>query len=295
MVYDSTPLTSEIVEAVVRHWGVEATEDGERLHGGEESSAYRVGGNVIRVGPAWRSDAELEWAYVVTTHAAATVPEVVAPLRTPTGDAIVRVAGRPVSVWPYRTGVWADEEDDATFSQAADLLARLHRALADHASPLRPGPGPTYADAPDLDDPELDAWLRDFEAARSRHHPLHGDFYHGNMLVDDGRIVALLDWDETLIGPPERELAWAAWEWGGELGTADLAEAHEFIEEYRETGGPARRIDDVTLRQLIRERLRREVRYSRAAHLRMVALDDDDLEYEALQIETFAMLRPMST
>jgi Ser/Thr protein kinase RdoA (MazF antagonist) len=292
MVYDTTPLTPEIVDAVVRHWGVEATEDGERLHGGEESSAYRVGGNVIRIGPEWRSDAELEWSYAVTSHAAETVPEAVAPLRTAGGAAIVRVAGRPVSVWPYRAGTWADDDDDATFDQAADLLARLHRALSTYAPGPRPGPGPPFAAAPDLEDPELDGWLADFDAAHPDRQPLHGDYYDGNMLSADGRIVALLDWDETFVGPPERELAWAAWEWGDGLWTFDFAEAHEFIEAYHAAGGVAQGVDDIALRQIVRERIRREVRYARAVRARGIAHDDDDHEYEARQLEAFAVLRP---
>ena len=292
VVYDSTPLTPEIVDAVVREFGIEATEDGERLHGGEESSAYRIGGNVIRIGPKWRSDAELEWAYRVTSHAAETVPEVVAPRRTPDGEAIIRVGERPVSVWPYRAGTWSDEDDDATFDQAANLLARLHRSLQTFAPGPRPGPGPVIADVPELEDPELDAWLERFDATHTRRQPLHGDYYHGNMLSDDGRIVALLDWDETFIGPPERELAWAAWEWGDVLWTFDLDDALEFVEGYIHAGGTADRVDDIAIRQLARQRVRWEVRYSRAAHKRGITLDDDDNEYEARQLEAFAALRP---
>jgi Ser/Thr protein kinase RdoA (MazF antagonist) len=292
MVFDATPLTLDIVDAVVRHWDVSVNGPGERLHGGEESSAYRVDGNVIRIGPDWRSDEELEWAYAIASHAADTVPEALAPLRTPSGAAVVRVSDRPISVWPYRAGQWADDDDDATYSQAADLLARVHRALATMSPPPRPGPGPSFADAPELDDHALDAWLADFDATHHERQPLHGDFYAGNMLVDDGRIIALLDWDETLISPPERELAWAAWEWADGLSSLDLDDAREFMDEYREAGGTARPVDEVALRQLVRDRLRREVRYSRACRLRGLQHDEDDHEYEARQIEVFFALRP---
>ncbi|MEU4512444.1 hypothetical protein AB0G05_23375 [Nonomuraea wenchangensis] len=72
MIFVKTPLTREIREAVALTWGVAG--DGERLHGGEESAAYRLDGHVVRVGPAWRSAAESEWCHAIARHAAAGLP-----------------------------------------------------------------------------------------------------------------------------------------------------------------------------------------------------------------------------
>lgn len=99
MIYVKTPLTREVREAVALTWGV--TGEGQRLHGGEESAAYRLDGHVIRVGPAWRAAAESEGCHAIARHAAAGLPEAVAPLpaeiREPSGIVIgmtdVRIVG----------------------------------------------------------------------------------------------------------------------------------------------------------------------------------------------------------
>jgi hypothetical protein len=96
--------------------------------------------------------------------------------------------------------------------RATGLLARLHRALFPvHMKPRPPFGAPRIASS-DLDDPELDGWPDAFNGRHPERQPLHGDFYSGDVLVRAGRIVGLVDWDEAFIGPPERELAWAAWE-----------------------------------------------------------------------------------
>ncbi|MEU7831490.1 hypothetical protein [Nonomuraea sp. NPDC049129] len=102
MIYAKTPLTLEIREAAALTWGV--TGDGERLHGGEDSAAYRLDGHVIRVGPVWRAAAESEWCHAIARHAAGGLPEAVAPLPTAEGATVIVVGGRPISCWPYVEG-----------------------------------------------------------------------------------------------------------------------------------------------------------------------------------------------
>ena len=38
---------------------------------------------------------------------------------------------------------------------------------------------------------------------------VHGDFYRGNLLVDDGFIVGLIDWDEARVDDYVTEFAWS--------------------------------------------------------------------------------------
>jgi Ser/Thr protein kinase RdoA (MazF antagonist) len=290
-----TPLTERTKAAVAEAWGLAVGDEAGRLHGGEESAAFRIGSHVVRVGPSWRSSEELEWCHAVAAAAAESVPEVIAPRRTPSGASVVRVEDRPVSVWPFVEGVWVDDDDEDQWLQAADLLARLHRALAERASRFGPRPqgaGTFTSRVADDDDRELDRWLRSFDARANTVQPLHGDFYAGNMLACDNRIVGLLDWDEALLGPPERELAWAAWEFGDGLWADNLDEVHEFMHAYREAGGPAEPLDDVSLRQLVRQRLRAEVHYVIQAQARGTVLDDDDLEYHHRTREVLSRLRP---
>ncbi|MGI8594506.1 MAG: phosphotransferase enzyme family protein [Solirubrobacteraceae bacterium] len=289
-----TPLTTDMIGVAQRHWALagEVHEPPERLLGGEESAAYRLGRHVVRIGPAWRADAEVEWCHAVAAAAAARVAEALAPCRTATGSTVARVARRPVTVWPFVEGSRGDDRDRGQRAQAADLLARLHDALAGVRLGPRPPASAPRAEVPDLEDPELDEWLDDFDRAHESRQPLHGDFYGGNVLVREGRIVGLLDWDEAFVGPPERELAWAAWEWGDGLGTLALQGARTFIAEYAAAGGPARPIGGDCLRQLVRQRIRWEVSYARAAARRGVALDADDHEYQDRQLEAFRLLGP---
>ncbi|MEV4222365.1 phosphotransferase [Nonomuraea sp. NPDC049725] len=328
MIYAKTPLTREIREAVALAWGVEG--EGERLHGGEESAAYRLDGHVIRVGPVGRSAAESEWCHAIARHAAAGLPEAVAPLPAADGTAtVVVVAGRPISCWPYVEGSWADSDVPAQREAGARLLARLHRSLAGfrpgprpvpafqesglygppprpEAEPKEPGlerqtkdPGlekpepknpslePQSGD-PDLQDPELDRWLVACHAAHPVRHPLHGDYYTGNTLVRDGRIVAVYDWDESFVGAPELELAAAALEWGDDL----TGPSKEFVAAYHEAGGTAGHLDEESLAQLVRHKLRREHAYFAKAVRSGVKHDEEDIAYARARVELFHRLRP---
>ncbi|MEV4471953.1 phosphotransferase [Nonomuraea sp. NPDC049504] len=294
MIYVQTPFTREIREAVALAWGVMG--EGERLHGGEESAAYRLDGHVVRLGPVGRSVAEAEWCHAVARHGAAGLPEAVAPLATPEGATVVVVGGRPVSCWPYVEGGWPDSDVPAQREAGARLLARLHRSL----SGCRPGPRPVAAfqesglygdppqDAAELADPGLDRWLADFHARHPVRHPLHGDYYTGNTLARDGRLVAVLDWDEAFVGAPELELAAAALEWGDDV----AGPSKEFVAAYHEEGGTAGHLDDESLTQLVRHKLRREYAYFHKAARAGVAHDEEDREYHRARVELFHRLRP---
>ena len=292
MVYTDIPLTDDVRAAVEAEWGYSGP--GERLHGGEESAAYRVGTAVVRIGPLGRDPAEVEWCHGIAAAAGA-VPEVVTPLPRPDGSTVIVVADRPVTVWPLVEGRWARSEDPAEFAEAAALLARLHRAWAEHRPPPRPRRsfleiGLDGTPSAELPDPELDRWLAEF-GATARVHPLHGDYYEGNLLSHDGHVTAVLDWDEALIGAPELELASAALEFADVLST-DLSGARAFVDAYLATGGTARDLDDTSLAQLMRHRLRREAVYFGIAVGRGVEHDADDLDYHSKRLAAFHALRP---
>jgi Ser/Thr protein kinase RdoA (MazF antagonist) len=293
--FAATPLASATVMAAVRAWARPLDGTPVHLYGGEDSTAYRLGDVVLRIGPAQRDPAEVEWCHGIAARAAAAVPEVPVPLRTPAGTTVVVIGGRPVSLWPHVEGGWLDRDDPGQRRQAARLLARVHRALASAPGPPprpypslmdpgldRPFPGVDHA----LTDPALDAWLaRRSNAAR---HPLHGDWYRGNLLVHGGRISAVLDWDEAWIGPPEFELAAAAREFGSRWDT-DLTAARRFVDDYLHAGGTAPSLPDEALAQLIRHRLRCEVVASgRSGRV----IEPDDADYRRHQVDLFTRLRP---
>ncbi|GAA2596381.1 phosphotransferase [Actinomadura fulvescens] len=299
MPYVETPLTESMRDTIEKAWGRGFGGEAERLFGGEESAAYRIADVVVRVGPVWRDTAEAEWCHSIAVHAASVMPEAVAPLRTADGATVVRADGRPLSLWPYVEGEWPDADEPAVRLAGARLLARLHRALASYAPPPRPVAafvetglyGEAPQDVPELADPELDRWLAGFHRRNRTRHPLHGDYYTGNTLARGGELVAVLDWDEAIVGAPELEVASAALEWSDEDSGA-AAQWREFVAEYHRAGGTAGPMDDVTVAQLIRHRLRREAAYFELARRRGAEHDEDDVEYYRRRVEMFFDLRP---
>src|SRR5262245_2570734 len=131
VVYADIPLTPALRRGLAAAFGVPVNERAVRLHGGEESAAYRIGDVVVRIAPQWRTDREMEWFAELADHAAAVVPEVIAPQRSASGPFVVRLTGRPVSAWPFVAGEWPAKGDHVLRDHAAELLARLHKALAD--------------------------------------------------------------------------------------------------------------------------------------------------------------------
>ena len=293
MSYVDTPLTGEIREAVSSAWGLDVRDAGERLFGGEESAAFRVGAQVVRIGPAWRTTAELEWCHGIALAAAAEIPEVVPPLPNHAGATVIRVGGRPVSLWPYVEGSRGDDDDACQRAEAAELPARLHQVLGSQPGRFGPRPdggGTVTTRAIQHGDSELHRWVRAFDAEARWTQPIHGDFYAGNLLARSGHIVALLDWDEAILSRPERELAWAAWEFGHGLCADNLDEVWKFVALYKDAGGPADPPDDLTLRSLVRERLLGEMYYVDQYH-QGTELTDEDRSYRQRQQERYEHLR----
>ncbi len=284
--FANIPLTATVLDAVCSHWDI-PTASADRLPGGEESAAYRLGNHVVRMGPPWRSSSELEWCYAVVAHAGRHVPEVVAPIATTFGRIVVRIDDRPVTVWPFVSGARGDDSDRSQRYQAAGLLTRLHRCFANYGSAPRPINTSRLMLDPDLVDPELDQWLDRFAREHPVRQPLHGDFYAGNVVVRHGVIVALLDWDDMIVGPPEYELAWSAMEWGDSLWADTRDGVRRFIADYQAAGGSAKPLDDHVITQLYRGRVRWEIAYTFAARARGALHDDDDRDYENRQRDFF--------
>lgn len=61
---------------------------------------------------------------------------------------------------------------------------------------------------------------------------IHGDIGLHNMIIEDGRLNALLDWENSRIGDPAEDFAMLF------AGIGDRVDRAEFLELYREAGGP---------------------------------------------------------
>jgi aminoglycoside phosphotransferase (APT) family kinase protein len=142
-------------------------------------------------------------------------------------------------------------------AQVAALMARLHALdparIAPVAQPLPGTVGGTPARCVDhlaafwnamhFDEPVVDAclsWLRHNAPENfTRRAVVHGDFAFHNLLVDDGRLTGLLDWEFAHIGDPVEDIvyiqpfiaAMGCWEFflstyqaaGGDLPTPEIA------------------------------------------------------------------------
>ncbi|MFC6083482.1 phosphotransferase enzyme family protein [Sphaerisporangium aureirubrum] len=164
------------------------------------------------------------------------LPFVVAPLRTPDGETVLRLGQRyGLSVFPYADGAPGEFGQALTPEERApviDMLAVLHgtatpapvpvarlelparaeleEALAEAHSPWHGGP---YAEPARALTAEHAAGLRrrlsefDRRAAAVRGEPVvtHGEPHPGNVLRAPGGAL-LVDWDTVGLAPPERDL-----------------------------------------------------------------------------------------
>lgn len=82
-------------------------------------------------------------------------------------------------------------------------------------------------------------WLRRHAPVARRLSVVHGDYRIGNFLVDEGRITAVLDWEEVHIGDPLEDIGWAVLPQfsGGSGLVCRLIEESEFLDLYESIAG----------------------------------------------------------
>lgn len=118
--------------------------------------------------------------------------------------------------------------DGLPFLQSADILERFEAELDGVGEPH---PAIEYGLA----------WLRE-----RRPEPLpdvvsHGDFRIGNVVVAEGRMVALLDWEFTHLSDAREDLAWPlvrAWRFGADhLRLGGVGDVEPYLERYNDLTG----------------------------------------------------------
>ena len=216
--------------AAERHFGLRLRL-GDRLEGGFANHVFRVESDVgplaLRASHPPVDLDDLGWEHRVTGLLSARVPEVAAPLEAPDGSTWALHQGWALTLLPFAAGGPADRDDEAHRLAAARLLGRLHAAAAELAVPPRPRvralrnlDWPPVRDFPEtFDRGEIErARARAMETVAAiaasrplREHVVHGDFFPGNVLVADGRVTGLVDWEEAHVGWATFELANAVW------------------------------------------------------------------------------------
>ena len=188
-------------------------------------------------------------------------PEVVVSARTP------NPLERSFSVTRRLTGESIARRllrDDEYSAARAGLVGDFGRALAAiHALE----PAPMEGVLTSVDDPvesmrtSLDAltdrhpvfelvlrWLSDHRPPARPTRIVHGDFRLGNLLVDRGGLVAVLDWELAHLGDPVEDLGWLcvrAWRFGERPAVGGLGDRELLLAAYRAESGVEVGLDEL--------------------------------------------------
>ncbi len=121
-----------------------------------------------------------------------------------------------VTEWVEGSTAVDDADVDSALFQMADFLARLHDVDANsiNAPGLVRIEDPTKALPKYLSDDETGSVLRRALDCGVQRRPnadvlIHGDFWPGNVMFDQSRLVAVLDWEDAKWGDPLVDLACA--------------------------------------------------------------------------------------
>ena len=261
-------MISRLKQAIEDRYHISLSNDWSQIiDGGDECVIYRVETKkepiIVRICPAWRTIAELQWVHRFTLHCAASIPEVVSPIADRHGSTIFLFGEQPVSLFPFIEGQPLEEGNDELSHHAARLLSRIHRAALgwkhDWNRPaLKPSaPESIQHDPPELVDFELDEWHRTLPGTLTVG-PIHGDYYSRNVLCQNGQIRGIIDWDESHLAPLMEEIGWCAWEFSQIETGDDLNDerARAFLAAYYNENAPIQKIELETTIPFIRWRLR---------------------------------------
>ena len=83
---------------------------------------------------------------------------------------------------------------------------------------------------------------------------VHGDYFRGNLLVQDDDVTGIVDWDEAHIDWMAYELGWSAWEFctPGDSLDFDAGAFDAFVRTYRDAGGRVPATEDDLLLPAVR-------------------------------------------
>jgi Ser/Thr protein kinase RdoA (MazF antagonist) len=258
-------MPGDVLAVVSERYGLRAPLSARRLTGGYANDVFLLEGLdlVLHLKHPPADLDSLSWEHRLLGMLADRLPEVPSPLADRKGSTFFLHDKQPVWLMPFRPGNPARPSDRRAVGAA---LGRLHATAID--LPNRPGharlrdlPIPPLREMP----PTFDRWLRLIAQARTdlirlvshigrkRRPPdgiTHNDIFPGNVLVQDGSVTALLDWEEADIDWLIWDLAASVWpfcdpaDW--RPGIAD------FVAGYRDGGGRMSGDDDDLILPLVR-------------------------------------------
>ncbi|MDN3242039.1 phosphotransferase enzyme family protein [Glycomyces tritici] len=207
-------------------FGLEARGKAEPLTGGEDNVNARVAtdrGDVVVREYVRSEPAKVRAELALVAHLAGSGFPTPAPFTADSGERFALVAGKPIAVFPFASGEVPPAMTPDLAEQSGALLARMHTDAAGWTDDRIPVTDRTClletAASSDVDLTGADHWraaVRDF---LDRHAedlallgeqpagPLHHDLHRQNLLVEDGRVTAVLDFDELNHGPLILDLA----------------------------------------------------------------------------------------
>lgn len=251
---DSTGPAADLLRAVSQGYGLPAPISVERLKGGYANDVFLLKSDrsvVLHVKHPPLDLHSLSWEHLLLDLLKPHLREIPDPLRTLDGETFLLYNERPVWLTPYVPGVPAEPADRRAVAAA---LGRLHDVQLE----LSPRPG--HSRLSDLPIPPLtqmppafDRWLPLIADARKEAIELisrttrtrrvavgvtHNDIFPGNVLLHDGEVTALLDWEEA-------DVDWLVWDLACSIGPfcstpdgdLDTSAEQDFLDSYRAASG----------------------------------------------------------
>jgi Ser/Thr protein kinase RdoA (MazF antagonist) len=259
--------SSDLLRAVQQRYGLDGLIGARRLTGGYANDVFLLEADppiVLHVKPPPADAESLAWEHRLLRHLAELLQEVPAPLTARDGLTFFWHEGQPAWLTPYMAGSPAEPADRRAVAAA---LGRLHAVKID--IPVRPGhhrirelPVPPVRAMP----PDFEPWLPLVAHARTEMIRLisqidrsrtvvtgvtHNDIFPGNVLVHDGRVTALLDWEEADIDWLVWDLACGIWPFCDAEDDVRAA-VSECLVAYRDAGGLVPPAEDDLIIPLIR-------------------------------------------
>lgn len=232
---------TSLKQAIKAEYGIEIRQL-HRLEGGEKNMVYRIDHSpcVLRVYQKSADRSGIHFEHMLLLSLKEQLPYISQPYVTKSGT-FLEIDGHPAAVMRYIDGVTPvkEELDEAFCHQAGTCLGEIHRQTSAAAAALPAISSRKSLLEMDFFDNDMYSWdtatawlaktkyrprlpyFKDtLRFCESYFHtkkfspalPIHGDYYEGNLLCRDGKIVGVIDFDDTKPEFPEYEIARSLWE-----------------------------------------------------------------------------------